>query len=110
MHMSFHTAGYRPFKPSAIVSTTAEGARVQPAPVMRRFTRQTGCEDLVGRISKGISANASELQRLDLERESQRTQAANHLRDMLTDLKERVARKARLAYVDNTLELSYKAS
>ncbi len=83
---------------------------MQPAPVMRRVTGQTGCDHLLGRISKGISANASELQRLDLEREGERTQAANRLRDMLADLKDRVARKARLAYVDNTLELSYKAS
>ena len=110
MHMPFHTAGYRPFQPSAVLSTSSAEARVQPAPVMRQFTGQNGCEDLLGRISKGVCASATEIQRLDLERASQRTQAANNLRDMLTDLKDRVARKARLACVDSTLELSYKAS
>ena len=53
------------------------------------------CHDgLLARISSGMSADASELHRLDLERLGRRAVAACQFQDMLADLKERIAQRA----------------
>jgi hypothetical protein len=89
-------------------------ARMQSAPAIRQTESGQGHEGLLGRISSGISGNAIALHRLDMERAGERTQAIHLLQGMLTDMKERVARrasgKARLACAETGLELTYKAS
>ncbi len=49
---------------------------------------------LLARISNGISANAANLQRLDLARIGRRAEAACQFQEILTGLKEQLARKA----------------
>jgi hypothetical protein len=112
--MKFHIAtGYAKLKPSASLSAPGTGVRVQSVPVMAVGNR-LGCEGLMGRISSGLADNAISMHRIELERTSDRTQAAHRLQDMLTEMKDRVARKvsakARLACAEPGLELSYKAS
>jgi hypothetical protein len=105
--------GYTDLKPVVTFSAGSMGARVQSVPVMT-VGGALGCEGLMGRISSGLADNASGLHRLDLERTSDRTQAATRLQSMLAEMKDRVARKvsvkARLAVAETGLELSYKAS
>ena len=49
---------------------------------------------LLAKISNGISANAANLQRLDLARIGRRADAACQFQEILTGLKERLAQKA----------------
>ena len=105
--------GYIPLKPSAVLAASGNGVRVQSVPVMA-IGNPHGCEDLMGRISSGLAGNASSRHRIELERTSDRNQAAHRLQNLLAEMKDRVARKvsvkARLACADPGLELSYKAS
>ncbi len=67
---------------------------------------------LLSRISTGVCENATKLNRLDLERLGRRADASCHFQEMLTDLKDRTARKTtgrrRSAYANASVELSYK--
>ena len=113
--MPFHFAtGFVTVKTPAVLSATAIAARVDPAPVMPQATSRPGYDLLLGSISSGISAKATELHRLDLERSNDQTHVAHRQQDLITDIKDKVARKvalkARLASVDGSVELLYKAS
>ena len=105
--------GYVPLKPTAVLPLSGTGVRVQSVPVVA-IGDPHGCEGLMGRISSGLADSASSRHRIELERTNDRNQAAHRLQDMLTEMKERVARKvsvkARLACAEPGLELSYKAS
>ena len=105
--------GYVPLKPSAVLPASGTGVRVQSVPVMA-IGDPHGCDGLMGRISSGLADNALGRHRVELERTSDRTQAAHRLQGLLAEMKDRVARKvsvkARLACAEPGLELSYKAS
>ncbi len=49
---------------------------------------------VLARISSGMSADATKLHRLDLERLGRGAEAACQFQDMLADLKGRIARRA----------------
>jgi hypothetical protein len=70
--------------------------------------------NLLARISGSISANAANLQRLDLARIGRRAEAACQVQDMLADLKYRIAEKAALraqvAFAADSLELESLAA
>jgi hypothetical protein len=53
-------------------------------------------DSLLARISSGITANAAQLQRLDLARLGRGAEAACKFQDVLADLKERIERRAAL--------------
>jgi hypothetical protein len=70
--------------------------------------------NLLARISGGISANAANLQRLDLAQLGRKAEAACQLQDMLADLKYRIAEKAALraqvSFAADALELQSLAA
>ena len=103
-------AGFATSKTSALSSAETAVARVQPAPQM---ATKSGYDCLLSRISIGISENAARLHRLDLEGLGRRAEVKSQLQKTLTDLRNKVARKAaarlRPACVDGIVELCHKA-
>ena len=81
---------------------------------MQQMGIRHGYDCLLSRISSGICENATTLHRLDLERLGRRAETSCQFQDMLTDLKNWIARRAavrtRSAYADGSVEPSYKAS
>jgi len=73
-----------------------------------------GYDCLLSRISSGMCENATKAHRRELERLGRRAADACQFKDMLTDLKDRITRRAaergRSAYADSSFELSCKAS
>jgi len=69
-------------------------ARAQPAREMQGMSIRHLHDCVLARISSGMSADASELHRLDLERLGLRALAACQFQEMLADLKERIAQRA----------------
>jgi hypothetical protein len=107
-------AGFASSRTTVLSSTETHAARVQPAPPMQQMAIRLGYDSLLSRISGGICENAFAPHRLDLERLGRRAEVECQLQDTLTDLKDRIARKAavrtRPATVDRSVELYYKAS
>lgn len=105
-------AGFAAPKTTVLSSTESITARVQPARPMKRMGIRAGYDCLLSRISSGICDKATEFHRLDLERLSRRAEVECQLQEMLTDLKDKIARKAagrtRPACVD--VEMYHKAS
>jgi hypothetical protein len=104
-------AGFATPKTSVLSSTGTAVARVQPAPQM---ATKSGYDRLLSRISIGISENAARLHRLDLEGLGRRVEVEWQLQETLTDLRDKVARKAaarnRPACVDGVVELCHKTA
>jgi hypothetical protein len=72
-------------------------------------TPSYGCQ--AGRISNGIRSNATEYHRLELERIARQRNAECEFRNMLTDLKDRIASKAAASTGSGApAEVFYRAS
>jgi hypothetical protein len=81
---------------------------------MRQTATNLGIDCMLGRISGGICDNATAFNRLDMARLVRRVEAQCQFQDTLTNLKDKIARKAtgrvRAASSDGSVELYYKAS
>jgi hypothetical protein len=78
---------------------------------MKRMAMRAGYDCLLSRLSTGICDNATRLHRLDLQRVNRRAEVECRLQDTLTDLKDKIARKAsmhqRSARVGGSVQLHY---
>ncbi|HLK65249.1 MAG TPA: hypothetical protein VKU19_17535 [Bryobacteraceae bacterium] len=73
-----------------------------------------GCDSLLNRISSGICENATEIHRFELQRLGRRAAAESQFEEMVTDVKDRLARKAslitQLAFAVGSVEFPNKAA
>jgi len=73
-----------------------------------------GCDSLLNRISSGICENATEIHRSELQRLGRRAAAESQFQDMVSDVKDRLARKAcliaELAFAVRSVEFPNRAA